>query len=105
MDADLDTPSATALLFDTVRQANAALDSDAQTAGSLAAAAFEICTAFGLELKQQDVIPSDVSAKAAQLDAARVAKDFAVADALREELQRDGWIVETTKDGTVVRQR
>jgi cysteinyl-tRNA synthetase len=105
MNDDLDTPSATALLFDTVRQANAALDSDSRMAGSLAAAAFEICSAFGLELKQQDVIPADVAAKAAQLDAARVAREFAVADALREELQHDGWIVETTKDGTVVRQR
>ena len=105
MNDDLDTPAATALLFDTVRQANAALDSDPQRAGSLAAAAFEICTAFGLELKQQDVIPADVAAKAAQLDAARVARDFAVADALREELHQDGWIVETTKHGTVVRQR
>jgi cysteinyl-tRNA synthetase len=105
MDADLDTPSATALLFDTVRRANSALDSDPHRAGSLAAAAFEICMAFGLELKQQDAIPSDVAAKAARLDAARVAKDYSVADALRDELQRDGWIVETTKDGTVVRQR
>jgi cysteinyl-tRNA synthetase len=105
MDDDLDTPSATALLFDTVRQANASLDSEPERAGSLAAAAFEICSAFGLELKQQDVIPADVAAKAAQLDAARVAKNFAFADALREELQQAGWIVETTKEGTTVRQR
>ena len=103
MDEDLDTPSATALLFDTVRRANASLDSDVSTAGPLAAAVFEMCTAFGLELKEQDEVPAEVAAKAAALDAARSAKDFSTADALRAELQQSGWIVETTKEGTTVR--
>jgi cysteinyl-tRNA synthetase len=37
------------------------------------------------------------------LDAARAAKDFATADALRTELTSAGWIVETNKAGTTVR--
>ena len=41
--------------------------------------------------------------KAKALDAARAAKDFATADALRNELQSAGYVVETTKDGTRVR--
>ena len=41
--------------------------------------------------------------RAAALDAARADKDYATADALRAELQSDGWTVETTKDGTTVR--
>ena len=41
--------------------------------------------------------------KAAALDAARAAKDFATADAIRADLQAAGWTVETTKDGTKVR--
>ncbi len=103
MDDDLDTPSATALLFDTVRQANAALDNGSATAASLAAAAFEICAAFGLVLKDQQDIPAEIAAKASALDEARSAKDYAAADAIRNELQQAGWIVETTKDGTTVR--
>ena len=103
MDDDLDTPSATALLFDTVRRANAALESDPVVAATLAAAAFEICAAFGLELKVQQEVPGEVLAKAAALDAARASKDYAAADALRDELHSEGWIVETTKDGTTVR--
>jgi cysteinyl-tRNA synthetase len=103
MDDDLDTPSATALLFDTVRRANAALDSADPSAPSLVAAALEICSAFGLELKEQGEIPADIADKAARLDAARAAKDYATADALRDELQHLGWIVETTKEGTTVR--
>ena len=103
MDDDLDTPKATALLFDTVRQANAAFDVGAAAAGPLVAAVVEICGAFGLELKASGEIPDDVEAQAAALDIARAAKDFAAADAIRSDLQSAGWTVETTKDGTAVR--
>ena len=103
MDDDLDTPAATALLFDTVRRANAAIDAGEPGAASLASAVHEICRAFGLVLKGAADVPTEVAAKAQALDAARAAKDFATADALRAELQADGWIVETTKAGTSVR--
>jgi cysteinyl-tRNA synthetase len=104
MDDDLDTPKATALLFDTVRRANAALDAGDAGAGPLVAAIHEMLGAFGLELGGSgDVVPAEVLAVAAALDSARAAKDYARADALRAELQGDGWTVETTKDGTVLR--
>ncbi|MEI7505518.1 MAG: cysteine--tRNA ligase [Actinomycetes bacterium] len=103
MDNDLDTSSAVALLFETVRRSNAALDATDQSASSLSAAVNEICRAFGLDLKQASVVPSDIADKAAALDAARAAKDFATADALRTELTAAGWIVETNKEGTTVR--
>jgi cysteinyl-tRNA synthetase len=104
MDDDLDTPKATALLFDTVRRANAALDAGDAGAGSLVAAIYEMLGAFGLDLGGSgDVAPAEVLAVAAALDGARAAKDYARADALRAELQNDGWTVETTKDGTVLR--
>jgi len=48
-------------------------------------------------------VPADSAAKAAALDAARAAKDFAAADALRAELQGEGWIVETGPSGTTLR--
>jgi cysteinyl-tRNA synthetase len=103
MDNDLDTSSSVALLFETVRRANAALDANDQNASSLAAAVNEICRAFGLDLKQASDIPADIADKAVALDAARAAKDFASADALRAELTAAGWIVETNKAGTTVR--
>ena len=103
MDDDLDTPAATALLFDTVRRANAAIDVGDASAARLTAAVHEICRAFGLVLKGAADVPEEVAAKARALDDARSAKDFATADALRAELQADGWIVETTKAGTTVR--
>ncbi len=103
MDDDLDTPKATALLFDTVRQANAALDAGTDTAAALVAAVHEITAAVGLELKAVSAVPVEVAAKAAALDTARANRDYDGADALRAELQADGWTVETTKDGTTVR--
>jgi cysteinyl-tRNA synthetase len=104
MDDDLDTPKAMSIVFDTVRAANSAIDSGDASAGPLVAAVMEICAALGLELSAGgDDVPADVTAKAAALDVARASKDFATADALRAELQADGWTVETTKDGTTVR--
>jgi cysteinyl-tRNA synthetase len=103
MDDDLDTPRATALLFDTVRRANAALDSGDAEAPALAAAVRELAATFGLELGRVDDVPADVTAKAAALDSARAAKDFATADRIRAELQAEGWTVETGKSGTTVR--
>jgi cysteinyl-tRNA synthetase len=104
MDDDLDTPKATAVLFDTVRRANAALDAgDVAAAATLAAAAREICRAIGLDLQAVADVPDEVAEQAAALDSARAAKDFATADAIRAALIDDGWTVETTKDGTTVR--
>ena len=72
-------------------------------AASLVAAVHEICTAFGLVLNAGGDVPAEDAAKAAALDAARAAKDFATADAIRAELQAAGWTVETTKAGTTLR--
>ena len=103
MDNDLDTPNAMAHAFDTVRRANSAIDSGDASAAGLVAAVHEMCGALGLPLGQAAPADDDAQAKAAALDAARAAKDFATADALRVELQDAGWIVETTKAGTTLR--
>jgi len=104
MDNDLDTPAATALMFDTMRRANAAIDAgNAAEAASLAVAVREMCAAFGLSINDVGDVDPVMVAKAAELDAARAAKDFARADALRGEIQAAGFVVETTKDGTRVR--
>jgi cysteinyl-tRNA synthetase len=66
-----------------------------------------MCAALGLTLgsvaKVDDGELALANTKAAALDAARAAKDFAKADALRAELQSAGWLVETTKQGTTLR--
>jgi cysteinyl-tRNA synthetase len=103
MDDDFDTPGAMAVVFETVRQANAALDHGDPTAPALVAAVYSMLEAVGLTVGAGGDVPGDVAARASALDAARAAKDFATADALRAELQSEGWIVETTREGTTVR--
>ena len=104
MDNDLDTTQAMAIIFDTVRAANAAVDAgEGSTVAALRATVIEIAGALGLELSAGDDVDADISAKAAALDAARAAKDFATADAIRNELQDAGYVVETSKEGTRVR--
>ena len=104
MDNDLDTASALAIIFDTVRAANSAVDSgDGETAARLRATVLELASSLGLELAVPGDLPADVLEKAARLDAARTAKDFATADSLRNELQSAGYVVETSKEGTRVR--
>ncbi|MFM8507607.1 MAG: DALR domain-containing protein, partial [Actinomycetota bacterium] len=103
MNNNLDTPHAMAHIFDTVRRANSAIDSGDAAAAGLVAAVHEMCGAVGLTLGAIVAVDDDAQTKAAALDAARAAKDFAKADALRNELQSAGWIVETTKAGTTLR--
>ena len=104
MDDDLDTPQSIALVFDTVRRANSAMDKgDNALAASLASAVFEMCSAMGLELKASTEVDAEATELALQLDVARASKNFSEADRLRSELQARGYVVETTKDGTRVR--
>ena len=104
MDNDLDSVAAMALIFDTVRRANTALDAgDSSTAASLRATVVEIAGALGLEFKAAADVDPAIQAKADELDAARASKDFATADAIRNELQSLGYVVETSKEGTRVR--
>ena len=103
MDNDLDTPNAMAHIFDTVRRANTAIDASEAAAGALTAAVHEMCGALGLQLGSTGEVADDAQALAKALDAARAAKDFAKADALRAELQSLGYVVETTKAGTALR--
>ena len=104
MDNDLDTPAAMALIFDAVRRANTALDAnDIATVSALRAAVLEMTVSVGIELSAGQDIDADITAKGVALDAARAAKDFAAADAIRDELQSLGYVVETSKEGTRIR--
>ena len=105
MDDDLDTPGALALLFDQIRAANTALDEGREYDAAVAWATIaEICAATGLEpVTQDDAIPDDIAALATERDAARAAKDWARADAIRAELEGAGYVVEDTAAGTQVR--
>ncbi len=105
MDDDLDTPGAMAVLFGAVTQVNSALDAgDVAGAAPVAAALGSMLEAVGLVARtDDDEIPAEVAALAAERDEARAAKDWARADELRDQLTADGWVVEDTPAGTAVR--
>ncbi len=105
MDDDLDTPGAVDQLFRLVREANSALDAGDPSAAATATAAVRvIADTLGLEIARGGAeVPVDVLALADERQAARAAKDFARSDEIRDQLAADGWIIEDSPDGPVVR--
>jgi cysteinyl-tRNA synthetase len=107
MDEDLDTPGALAGIFELVTAAHSAADGGGDEdpeAGRLARTASVLVAALGLSLRAVDNNVDDASARlVAERDEARRDKDFARADALRDELVARGWTVEDTASGTAIR--
>ena len=106
MDDDLDTPRVVALLFD-LRAAGPTRPWPARTSTRRrrwARPSSRSPARSGLVLDAGGAeVPESVLAIARQRDEARAAKDWARADALRDELVADGWVVEDTAAGTQVR--
>lgn len=107
MNDDLDTPAASGVLFETVRRVNTMIDNgDSASAAEPAAAVLEILDAVGLTLAEApDDVDDDAVDLARRRDEARAAKDWSSADALRDELQDAGYVVEDTAGGTQIRRR
>lgn len=106
MDDDLNTADAISALFELAREINT------MTSGSVLAPkgqiAFakgifdEMCGVLGLLYQKKDEIPQEVLALVEERAAARKAKDFAKADALRDQITAMGYLVEETRQGTRV---
>jgi cysteinyl-tRNA synthetase len=105
MDDDFNTPNAMAAVFDAAARANRAIDDgDLVGAASLVATVTELTSALGLEVGAS-VSGADDDAEiddlVRQRDDARAAKDFATADALRDDLSARGIQIEDTPGGTI----
>jgi cysteinyl-tRNA synthetase len=105
MDDDMDTPGALAGIFELVGAAHSAADAGDEAGGHrLAWTAALLAAALGLPLRPADTdVDEAVARLVAERDAARSSKDFARADAIRDQLVALGWTVEDTPSGTAVR--
>jgi cysteinyl-tRNA synthetase len=105
MDDDMDTPGALAGIFELVTAANSAAAAGDDAEGRrLAGTAAVLAAALGVPLRAGASEVDEESARlVAERDAARAAKDFVRADALRDELVARGWTVEDAAGGTLIR--
>jgi cysteinyl-tRNA synthetase len=95
---DFNTPAARAALFDWVGEANRRLDVGERLGrGALP----EMLRVLGLEnlLDVEETAPPEAERLLEQREAARAARDFATADATRDELAALGWTVRDTAEG------
>ena len=103
MEDDLNISAALAGLFNLVRKGNRLCDE--RRIGALEANKILEClrkfdTVLGaLDVDMQEEVPEEIAALAAERQTARKQKEFARADAIRDELTARGWIVEDTPHG------
>ncbi len=104
MDDDLNTADAVAVIFELVREINAAVNPASNPTKSLAKAcsAFfeELSSVLGLPIsKPEDSIDTEVEKLIEARQAARKAKNYAEADRIRDELKDKGIVLEDTPQG------
>src|SRR6185437_13112554 len=101
-DDDLNLPHGIGLVFDHVREANAALDDE--RAGPLNMAALhalldDVDAHLDVIRAEEPGLAEEVERLIAEREAARKARDFARADRIRDELRGRGIALEDSKDG------
>lgn len=100
MDEDLNVSKAWASVFDWVHDNNRRM---AELSAAEAAAALEewnrIDSVLGVGVTAEIEVPSEFTALLEARLAARKAKDFKRADAIRDELKAKGWVIEDTPKG------
>ena len=104
MDDDLNTPDALAALFDFVKDINTLSDAASRPALEQAAQMFdELAVVLGLLYnRKKDEVPAEVMDLVNQRAAAKKAKDWPRADAIRARLAEMGWTVTDTAQGPKV---
>ena len=105
MDDDFNSPSAMAVVFETVSAAHQALDDgDGVRASALVAAVAELTATLGLLVEGAGSgdaeIDAEIDVLIAKRNEFRAARDFAAADAVRDDLAARGVVLEDTAQGT-----
>jgi cysteinyl-tRNA synthetase len=102
LDDDLNISAAWGAVFEWVRETNRRLaeNSPGATDAAFALAAWDkVDSVLGIGTKSGAEIPAEILALAEARTAAKKAKDFKRADAIRDELKAKGWVIEDTPKG------
>ena len=102
MEDDFNTADAIAAVFDLVKFANSNTDSEssAEYLGKLFDLLVKLTDVLGLLVdKKEDILDEDIEKLIEERQAARKAKDFARADAIRDDLLEKGIILKDTREG------
>ena len=103
MDDDLNTADAISAVFELVRDINTSENQSIEALKYAAGVFDELTDVLGLMYNRKtDEIPQDILDMADQRQAARKAKDFKTADALRDEILSRGYVIEDTANGPKV---
>ena len=107
LEDDLNTADAITAVFELVRDLNImSADSSAAKAQLEAGAALfdELTDVLGIaKERKEDDIPEEIKELAAKRTEARKARDFALADSLRNEILEKGFVIEETRQGTLIK--
>jgi len=102
MDDDFNTPRALAVVFEANTQANRAIDDGRdEDAARLVRTVDELAGVLGIEVGAAQSADAEIDALVRERDEARAARDFAGADAIRDQLAARGVKLEDTPTGTV----
>ena len=102
LDDDLNISAAWAAVFDWVRDTNKRIAENSLSVDDAAAnlAAWDkVDSVLGVGVKSEAEVPAEILALLEARQAARKAKDFKHADAIRDELKAKGWVIEDTPKG------
>jgi cysteinyl-tRNA synthetase len=102
LDEDLNISGAWGAIFEWVRDTNRRLAENAMDSAAAAAALAawdRLDSVLGVGAPKEVEVPAEITALVEARQAARKAKDFKRADALRDELKAKGWVIEDTPKG------
>ena len=102
LDHDLNISGAWGVIFEWVRETNRLLAANQlppENAAAGLAAWDKVNSVLGFAAAVEAEIPAELNALLDERNAARKAKDFKRADAIRDELKSKGWVIEDTPKG------
>jgi cysteinyl-tRNA synthetase len=104
LEDDMNTPQAVTVLLDLAKAGNRFMDEGRLAEPEAVIRLLETFSSLlGLRWEEKDAVPKHVMQLVREREEARREKDFARSDALREEIEKAGYLIEDTPQGTKVK--